>query len=146
MSIHHPNQRKDILETYDDLWTVIFKCISSWFFSIKFVQKNLRDLNDLLLREIDEICHKQRSINRQNSNEFLVRLDLLHLASSVFYELCRNEISIKHEIHDDEDFIEPSAKRTRYEHSMSISTNIEAQMKTFQNLFQSIDSYHQAVG
>lgn len=85
-------------------------------------------------------------MNRQNQNEFLVRFDLLHLASSVFCELTRNEISIKNEIQHEEDFIEPSAKRTRYEHSMSISTNIEAQMKTFQNLFQSIDSYHQAVG
>jgi hypothetical protein len=47
---------------------------------------------------------------------------------------------------DDDDLFEPSAKRTRYEHSMSISTNTDAQMKSFQNLFQSIDSYHQAVG
>lgn len=98
----------------------------------------------MLLREIDELCHKQRSINRQTQNEFLVRFDLLHLASSVFYQLSRNEISIKNEI--EEDFIEPSAKRTRYEHSTAISTNVEAQMKTFQNLFQSIDPFHQAVG
>ena len=47
---------------------------------------------------------------------------------------------------DDEDLFEPSAKRTRYEHSMSISTNTDTQMKSFQNLFQSIDPYHQAVG
>jgi hypothetical protein len=29
---------------------------------------------------------------------------------------------------------------------MSTSTNTDAQMKSFQNLFQSVDSYHQAVG
>jgi hypothetical protein len=39
------------------------------------------------LREIDEICHKQHLINRQNQNEFLIRFDLLHLASSVFYQV-----------------------------------------------------------
>ena len=44
-------------------------------------------MNDLLLREIDETCHKQRLINRQNQNEFLIRFDLLHLASSVFYQV-----------------------------------------------------------
>ncbi len=53
---------------------------------------------------------------------------------------------IKNEIIDDEELFEPSAKRTRYEHSMSTSTNTDAQMKSFQNLFQSVDSYHQAVG
>ncbi len=47
---------------------------------------------------------------------------------------------------DDDDLFEPSAKRTRYEHSMSISADIDTQMKSFQNLFQSIDSYHQAAG
>ncbi|CAF4605603.1 unnamed protein product, partial [Rotaria sp. Silwood2] len=47
---------------------------------------------------------------------------------------------------DDDDLFEPSSKRARYEHSMSISTNIDLQMKSFQNLFQSIDPYHQSVG
>jgi len=54
-------------------------------------------------------------------------------------------LEIKNENNDD-DLFEPSAKRTRYEHSMSILTNTDAQMKSFQNLFQSIDPYHQAVG
>ncbi len=61
-------------------------------------------------------------------------------------KLSLNELEIKNENNDDDDLFEPSAKRTRYEHSMSISTNTDAQMKSFQNLFQSIDPYHQAVG
>ncbi|CAF3430961.1 unnamed protein product, partial [Rotaria sp. Silwood2] len=137
MSLHHPYHRKSILEICDDIW-----------------MKNLRDINDLLLREIDEICHKQSSNNRQNQNEFIIRFDLLHLASSVFYQLSLNKMSIKTELmdnnnnddDDDDDLFEPSSKRARYEHSMSISTNIDLQMKSFQNLFQSIDPYHQAVG
>ncbi len=47
---------------------------------------------------------------------------------------------------DGDDLFEPSAKRTRYDLSMSISTKIEAQMKSFKNLFQSVDAYHQAAG
>jgi hypothetical protein len=47
---------------------------------------------------------------------------------------------------DDDDLFEPSAKRTRYDHPMPISTNTDAQMKSFHNLFQSVDPYHQAVG
>ncbi|CAF5092739.1 unnamed protein product, partial [Rotaria sp. Silwood1] len=136
ISLHHPYHRKSILEICDEIW-----------------MKNLRDINDLLLRDIDEICHKQRSNNRQNQNEFIIRSDLLHLASSVFYQLSLNKVLIKTELMDtnnnndnDDDLIEPSSKRARYEHSMSISTNIDLQMKSFQNLFQSIDSYHQAVG
>ncbi|CAF0938650.1 unnamed protein product [Adineta ricciae] len=128
LSIHHPEQRKNTLEVYDDIWT-----------------KNLRDLNDLILREIDEICLKRLN-NRQNQNEFLVRYDLLHLASSVFYQLSSNELHIKSEtmdVDETDELLEPSAKRTRYEHS-SITTN--TQMKSFRNLFQSTDSYHQAVG
>ncbi|CAF0715627.1 unnamed protein product [Adineta steineri] len=131
ISIHHPYHRRNILQTYDDIW-----------------MKNLRDINDLLLREIDEICLK-RVNNRQNQNEFLIRYDLLHLASSVFYQLCSNEFVIKNEamdIDDDEELLEPSPKRTRFERSVTISTNLNAQMKSFQNLFQSIDSHHQAVG
>ncbi|UJR28997.1 hypothetical protein I4U23_010215 [Adineta vaga] len=130
LSIHHPCHRKYTLETYDDIW-----------------MKNLRDINDLVLREIDEICLKRLN-NRQNQSEFLIRYDLLHLASSVFYQLSSNEIFIKNELMDidTDELFEPSAKRTRYEHSTSISTNTDAQMKSFQNLFQSIDSYHQAVG
>jgi hypothetical protein len=61
-------------------------------------------------------------------------------------KLNSNELCIKNEIIDDEELFEPSAKRTRYEHSMSTSINTDAQMKSFQNLFQSVDSYHQAVG
>ncbi len=56
------------------------------------------------------------------------------------------EIKNENNDDDDDDLFEPSAKRTRYEHSMSILTNTDAQMKSFQNLFQSIDPYHQAVG
>ncbi|CAF1500441.1 unnamed protein product, partial [Rotaria magnacalcarata] len=135
MSIHHPNHRQCITEVSDDIWI-----------------KNLRDINDLILREIDEICHKQRLNNRQNQNEFIVRFDLLHLASSVFYQFALNKIAIKNELidndndDDDETSFEPSSKRARYENSMCISTNVDLQLKYFQNLFQSIDPHHQAVG
>ena len=70
-----------------------------------------------------------------------------------FFKLSSNRLTIKNEIINDDDddddddkLFEPNAKRIRYEHSLSISTNTDAQMKSFQNLFQSIDPYHQAVG
>ena len=47
------------------------------------------------------------------------------------------------DVDENDEILEPSAKRARYEHS---STTINTQMKSFQNLLQSTDSYHQAVG
>jgi hypothetical protein len=45
-----------------------------------------------------------------------------------------------------DELIEPSAKRTRYDLALLLSTNTDAQMKSFKNLFQSTASYHQAAG
>ena len=90
MSIHHPYHRTNPLATADDTWMVTEFRQRGDRHSLLFFpchQKSLRDLNDLLLREIVEICHKQRSNNRLNSHEFLIRSDLLHLASRVFYQV-----------------------------------------------------------
>jgi hypothetical protein len=60
--------------------------------------------------------------------------------------LSSEQLSVKNEPIDNDDLFEPSAKRTRYEHPMVISSKTDAQMKSFANLFQSVDSHHQAAG
>ncbi|CAF1644563.1 unnamed protein product, partial [Didymodactylos carnosus] len=83
-------------------------------------------------------------------NNFEIRSDLLHLSSSVFYQIPYEIVE-----ENNEDIIEPSAKRTRYEYSTSAtsvnttqSSIIEngTQLKCFRRLFQSTDFYHQAAG